>query len=60
MHAGLEALFDSALDLLSEHVLVDTLFSSVSGKRVKKFSDVVLGLLYFLLSHFPLIPPLKY
>ena len=59
MHAGLEALFDSALDLLSEHVLVDTLFSSVSGKRVKKFSDVVLGLLYFLLSHFPLIPPLK-
>ncbi len=32
---------------------------SVIGKRVKKFSDVVLGLLYFLLSHFPLIPPLK-
>lgn len=52
MHAGLEALFDSALDLLSEHVLVDTLFSSVSGKRVKNSVVSFWGCCTFFLAIF--------
>ena len=53
VHIGLEALFDRALDLSDEYVLVDALFLRVFGERSEEVHHLVLGL-YLFLSHFPL------